>query len=176
MLWLIGLLQLALLALCQGLRLHLGLTNEQGSPDPAKPYHLQEPDLMQAVYARFQGDRQADHYTFEAQTGQPVNAMLLIPANSYEKGLRAAFRLYGPGLAEEGVSPALTERKLNILNRDYLLVQHYPQPLPQSGSYWAVVECEAGAGTYAFCIGQSEGRIADADTMARIKTLASLDD
>lgn len=153
------------------LRLHLALTNEKGSPEPSSPFEVANPHIAQAIYGRLTPDHEADYYSFEAAQEAKVRALLLIPASAYSKGLRAAFKLEGPGLPTEGITPPIMHSSMTIIGREYLLVQTHPAQLPVTGRYRVTVERQEGEGVYVFCVGDQEGGKADALTREKVEAL-----
>lgn len=152
-------------------RLHLGIANDSGSPDPAAPFFVSDPSLAQALYGRLNHAHPADYYAFDGRAGEGVRALLLVPARDYEAGFRVYFTLTGPGLPPEGLTPPPTATPLTIMGRDYRLVQSHVPPLPANGAYRIAVRCNAGAGAYCLCLGTREERYADAAMRARIDRL-----
>lgn len=152
-------------------RLHLGIANDAGSPDPATPFFVSDPSLAQAIYGRLHEAHRVDHYAFNGRAGEGVRALLLVPARDYAAGFQVHFTLTGPGLPPEGLTPALTATPLTIVGRDYRLVQSYVPPLPADGTYRLAVRRDAGAGAYCLCLGTREGAYADAAMRQRIDRL-----
>ncbi len=155
-------------------RLHLGIANDAGSPDPAAPFFVSDPSLAQAIYGRLGASHLADHYAFNGRAGEGVRALLLVPARDYEAGFRVYFTLTGPGLPLEGLTPPSTAAPLTVAGRDYRLVQSHVPPLPADGAYRIAVRRDAGTGAYCLCLGVREGAYADAAMRERINRLLSL--
>ncbi|MGB9633945.1 MAG: hypothetical protein ACPL8I_11490 [Chloroflexaceae bacterium] len=152
-------------------RLHLGIANDAGSPDPASPFFVADPTLAQALYGRLHEAHPADHYAFNGRAGEGVRLLLLVPARDYAAGFQVHFTLSGPGLPPEGLTPPFTATPLTIVGRDYRLVQSHVPPLPADGPYHIAVRRDAGAGAYCLCLGAREGAYADAAMRQRIDRL-----
>ncbi len=169
-------LMLAVAGLLRLLRLHLGIANDAGSPKVEEPFEIKEPEVAKAIYGRLEPGKEVEHYAFFAEQEAKVRAMLLITTTAYSKGLRANIRLQGPGLPAEGVTLEPSEYPLHIAGRDYMLVQRYLSPLPQTGHYQVAVQREAGAGTYCFCVGDGDGGYSDEAMRQRIDALLAQDE
>ncbi len=152
-------------------RLHLGIANETGSPDPAAPFFVTDPTLAQALYGRLHEAHPVDHYAFNGRAGEDVRLLLLVPARDYAAGFQVHFTLTGPCLPPEGLTPPFTATPLTIVGRDYRLVQSHVPPLPADGPYRVAVRRDAGTGAYCLCLGRREGAYADAAMRARIDRL-----
>lgn len=166
---------LALLGVLRLLRLHLAIANDKGSPTPDAPFEVEKITSSKALYGQLSAEKPYDYYTFEAEAGTNPQAILLIPAKHYQQGLRATFRLTGPGLPEGAAIPKSMESAMHIAGTDYVMVRSYAPALPETGCYSVVVEREAGTGTYAMCLGSGEGNFKpDPETRAKVAALLQI--
>jgi hypothetical protein len=165
---------LLIVGLFRTLRLHVPVLNEAGSPDTDSPFEIKEPQASQAIYGTLKPGKEAEYYTFFAEKDTKLSPILLLMAISYnKKGLRAAFRLSGPGLPEEGVTPEISAKPLHIVGHDYIMVQSFMSPLPETGNYRVVVQRTEGAGMYCFCIGTAESSQIDPALFTKLAALVS---
>ncbi|MEI6046140.1 MAG: hypothetical protein WCS37_17450 [Chloroflexota bacterium] len=165
---------LLIIGLFRSLRLHVPVLNEAGSPETDKPFEIKEPNLSKAIYGTLKPGKEEEYYTFFAEKEAKLAPILLLMAASYNhKGLRATFRLSGPGLPAEGVTPDVTAKPLHIVGHDYIMVQSFMSPLPETGDYHVAVQRTDGAGLYCFCIGTAENNQIDPALFAKVAALVS---
>jgi hypothetical protein len=168
---------LVFFGLLRWLPLHIAKANEKGSPVADEPFLIEKPTTAQAIYARLDSGKSQDFYILSADKATDLRAILLIPATSWQNGLRATFTLYGAGLPAGGAIPKASEGQHNIAGRDYMIVRSHVPALPETGEYHIVVEREAGEGTYCLCVGtENEGLRPDPDTRAKISAMLALDE
>jgi hypothetical protein len=156
--------------------LHLGLINEKGTADPASPFEVTGLEYSQAIYARLEPGRDQDYYSFTAEPGVSPRLKLLATAGAYNKrNFRLKMVINGPGLPAEGFVPPVTAMPFTVEHMDYMAIQVHFAPMPEAGKYTVKVERESGEGVYCFVAGQSEGKLADPQTLQRIIQLVASD-